>query len=273
MKVQTTFQPCAEHGVQPCTHWVSTVHRAHPSSYIAISNHFLLPFPSPSHPEMEKERIFHPAFGQWPLPGDKACPAGDKQMSGRCPGPAMATAATHMRVAPSLLYLLHETWGPEGVRVGECQAGYFPSPHISTGSSVHTPTTHFSKASSDRVQGHAPCPLCHPSLTLGEEMVVLGRDVAAAPGPLSSPLALLGLQAMVCGHCPCCPRETRTETCRRAKLGHGASLKSTQEDRWHREAEGKAAREQKGLRGSVQWAGEGGMHPGSRGWGFTEDHG
>lgn len=120
---------------------------------------------------MEKERIFHPAFGQRPLPGDKACPAGDKQMSGRCPDPAMATAATHMRVAPSLLYLLHETWGPEGVRVGECQAGYFPSPHISTGSSVHTPTTHFSKASSDRVQGRAPCPLCHPSLTLGEEMV------------------------------------------------------------------------------------------------------
>lgn len=39
------------------------------------------------------------------------------------------------------------------------------------------------------------------------------------------------------------------------------------------EAEGKAAREQKGLRGSVQWAGEGGMHPGSRGWGFMEDHG
>lgn len=120
---------------------------------------------------MEKERLFHSALRQRPLPGDKACPAGDKQMSDRCPGPAMATAATHMMVAPSLLYLLHETWGLEGVRVGECQVGYFPSPHVSTGSSVHTPTTHFSKASSGRVQGRAPLPLCHPSLALGEEMV------------------------------------------------------------------------------------------------------
>lgn len=174
MKVQTTFQPCAGHGAQPCACWISTVPQssAPPSSHtVNFQIIFFSLSPSPFHPEMEKERLFHPALSQRPLPGDQACPAGDKQMSDRCPGPAVATAATHMMVAPSLLYLLHETWGLEGVRVGECQAGYFPSPHVSTGSSVHTPTTHFSKASSGRVQGRAPCPLGHPSLALGEEMV------------------------------------------------------------------------------------------------------
>lgn len=38
--------------------------------------------PSPFLLEMEEKRIFHPAFSQWPLPGDEACPAGDQQVSG-----------------------------------------------------------------------------------------------------------------------------------------------------------------------------------------------
>lgn len=170
---------------------------------------------------MEKERIFHPAFSQRPMPGDKACPAGDQQVSGRCPGPAMATAATHMMVAPSLLYPLHETWGPEGVRVGECQAGCFPSPHISTRSSVHAPTTSFPKASPGRVWGHVPCPLCRPRLALGEEMVSVQLSWAEtwqlflAFCLLPSPLALLGPQTVVCGPSPCCPAGTRTENLQR----------------------------------------------------------
>lgn len=61
----------------------------------------ILLFPSSSHPEMEKERLFHPALCQRPLPGDKTCPAGDQQVSSRRPGPAMATAVTHMMVAPA----------------------------------------------------------------------------------------------------------------------------------------------------------------------------
>lgn len=69
-----------------------------------------LPLPS----EMEEKSLFHPAFSQRPLPGGQARPAGDQQVPGRRPSPAVAAVAAYMTVAPGLLYLLHETLGPEG---------------------------------------------------------------------------------------------------------------------------------------------------------------
>lgn len=79
---------------------------------IIYFNHYFLTLPFP--PEMEEKSLFHPAFSQRPLPGGQACPAGDQQVPGRRPGPAVAAVATHMTVAQDLLYPLHEASGLEG---------------------------------------------------------------------------------------------------------------------------------------------------------------
>lgn len=87
----------------------------------------------------------------------------------------------------------------------------------------YTPLPHISPK---LVQGgcswHALCPLCHSGLALGEEYaIVLGRDLAAAPCPLSSPLALLVAPDSGVWAFSLLPSGARTETYRGAKSGHG----------------------------------------------------
>jgi hypothetical protein len=104
----------------------------------------------------------------------------------------VAAAATHMMVAPSLLSLLHETWGLEGVREGECQEGCF---HLLTFLPDHQQMPwHISpKLVPGRVWGRGmPDVLCATPALLWERRwsgygLLLSRDWTGAPGPWPLP--------------------------------------------------------------------------------------
>lgn len=142
--------------------------------YAGTLPHVILFFflsPSSLHPEMEKERLFHPAICQRLLPGDKTCPAGDQQVSSRRPGPAMANAVTYMMVAPASCTVCMRLGDRKGLGWGRVKRAvshllmflpdhqYPPLPHIS------------SKGSSGRVWGRLRALCVTQVLTLGEEMV------------------------------------------------------------------------------------------------------
>lgn len=139
---------------------------------------------------MEEKSLFHPAFNQQPLPGGQARAAGDQQVPGRCPSPAVAAVATHMTAAPgaSCTFCMR-LWGWKGLGWGRAKRAVSISSHFCR-NHQHTPPPRDTILQSLYREGAGDgprCAGCCPGLAPGEQKVRMLDCCWAETGQVPSP--------------------------------------------------------------------------------------